>query len=93
MHMQEQEQLIRELEERESFYSEQLRLLDMGVKISNWWKAWSWIIVPHQPQDESNEHLARVNTTEKTPGNLPALTYAFDASDDSSDAHDAGQQQ
>ena len=25
-----------------------VRLLDMGVKIGSWWKAWSWIVAPNQ---------------------------------------------
>jgi len=56
MHIQEQEQLIRELEDREVMLAEQLRLLDMGVKISNWWRAWSWIVQPeHQEGGEEEE--------------------------------------
>ena len=51
VHVQEQEQHIHDLEDRELFYAEQLHMLEMGVKISNWWKTWSWLVVPQNEED------------------------------------------
>ena len=44
-HIQEQELIIRELEDKAIYYNEQLNLLNMGIKIAGWWKTWSWLIV------------------------------------------------
>jgi hypothetical protein len=48
IHVQQQEQTIRDLEDREMYYSEQLHLLDMGVKISSWWSTWAWLVAPQE---------------------------------------------
>merc|ERR1719510_1637508 len=45
LHIQEQEQVIRELEDRAIYYHEELNLLNMGIKIASWWKTWSWLII------------------------------------------------
>ena len=45
LHIQEQEQIIRDLEDKAIYYNEQLDLLNMGIKIAAWWKTWSWLIV------------------------------------------------
>jgi len=62
IHIQEQEQVIRDLEDREMYYSEQLHLLNMGVKISNWWKTWSWLLINEDDRPEADEVI-----TDKTP--------------------------
>ena len=49
-HIQEQEQIIRDLEDRAIYYSEQLHLLNMGIKIAGWWKTWSWLLVNDDEQ-------------------------------------------
>ena len=69
LHIQEQEQVIRELEDRAIYYNEELNLLNMGIKISSWWKTWSWLIInedePSEPQSAdddislSNENLKK----------------------------------
>ena len=69
LHIQEQEQVIRELEDRAIYYNEELNLLNMGIKISSWWKTWSWLIInedePSEPQPAdddislSNENLKK----------------------------------
>ena len=52
LHIQEQEAVIRELEEREMYFSEQLHLLEMGVRISGWWRTWSWLLDPVEEGEE-----------------------------------------
>ena len=69
LHIQEQEQVIRELEDRAIYYNEELNLLNMGIKIASWWKTWSWLIInedePSEPQPAdddislSNENLKK----------------------------------
>ena len=49
-HIQEQEQIIRDLEDKAIYYSEQLHLLNMGIKIAGWWKTWSWLLVNDEEQ-------------------------------------------
>ena len=60
LHIQEQEQVIRELEDRAIYYHEELNLLNMGIKIASWWKTWSWLIInedePGQPQQADDDH-------------------------------------
>merc|ERR1719220_3246683 len=55
LHIQEQEGVIRELEEREMYFSEQLHLLEMGVRISGWWRAWAWLLNPEGEGGEVDE--------------------------------------
>merc|ERR1719237_1734193 len=55
LHIQEQEGVIRELEEREMYFSEQLHLLEMGVRISGWWRAWAWLLNPESEGGELEE--------------------------------------
>jgi hypothetical protein len=31
------------------------RLLEMGVKISNWWRTWSWLVLPEDKGEEEDE--------------------------------------
>ena len=66
IHIQEQEQVIRDLEDREMYYSEQLHLLNMGVKISNWWKTWSWLLINEDDRPEADEVITDTDT-DKTP--------------------------
>ena len=59
LHIQEQEQVIRELEDRAIYYNEELNLLNMGIKIASWWKTWSWLIItedePGQTQQAADD--------------------------------------
>ena len=67
LHIQEQEQVIRELEDRAIYYNEELNLLNMGIKIASWWKTWSWLIINEEEPGElqladddiSNENLKK----------------------------------
>ena len=59
LHIQEQEGIIRELEEREMYFSEQLHLLEMGVKISGWWKTWAWLLDPVEEGEEEEAGMRR----------------------------------
>ena len=57
-HIQEQELIIRELEDKAIYYNEQLNLLNMGIKIAGWWKTWSWLIVnDEESSDERPEDI------------------------------------
>jgi len=59
LHIQEQEQIIRDLEDKAIYYNEQLNLLNMGIKIAGWWRTWSWLLVNdeeiHRINNESND--------------------------------------
>lgn len=67
LHIQDQELVIRELEDRASYYNEELNLLNMGIKIASWWKTWSWLLINeedpgHLQQDDDdicNENLKK----------------------------------
>ena len=59
-HIQEQELIIRELEDKAIYYNEQLNLLNMGIKIAGWWKTWSWLIV----NDEESPGERHEDTTD-----------------------------
>jgi len=65
IHIQEQEQVIRDLEDREMYYSEQLHLLNMGVKISNWWKTWSWLLINEEEEKPVEDEVIPANTPNK----------------------------
>ena len=66
-HIQEQELIIRELEDKAIYYNEQLNLLNMGIKIAGWWKTWSWLIVNDEessddrPEDISLQHQSALD--------------------------------
>jgi hypothetical protein len=49
--------LITEKAEKESCKPVPLipRLLEMGVKISNWWRTWSWLVVPEEKEEKEEE--------------------------------------
>ena len=66
LHIQEQEAVIRELEDRAIYYNEELNLLNMGIKIASWWRTWSWLIVneedpvlPQLDDDIGDENLKK----------------------------------
>ena len=68
LHIQEQEAIIRELEDRAMYYNEELNLLNMGIKIASWWKTWSWLLIneedpspglTQQDDDVGNENLKK----------------------------------
>ena len=68
LHIQEQEAIIRELEDRAVYYNEELNLLNMGIKIASWWKTWSWLLIneedpspglTQQDDDVGNENLKK----------------------------------
>ena len=65
LHIQEQEQVIRELEDRAIYYNEELNLLNMGIKIASWWKTWSWLIIneaePGEPQLAADDDISDEN--------------------------------
>ena len=87
VHIQQQEAIIRELEEREQFYSDQLGLLDVGVKISNWWKTWSWLVSPQEEMEDEQfaQKLAEADSAEAKNllkdrlANVTALQASFEA--------------
>ena len=62
--IQEQEQTIRDLEDRAIYYQEQLHLLQMGIKIAGWWNTWSWLIVnDEETPGVIDEAIANFDTT------------------------------
>lgn len=70
-HIQEQELIIRELEDKAIYYNEQLNLLNMGIKIAGWWKTWSWLIVndeessDERPEDITDDSLQHQSALDK----------------------------
>ena len=63
-HIQEQELIIRDLEDKAIYYNEQLNLLNMGIKIAGWWKTWSWLIV--NDEESSDEHLRDITDSHQS---------------------------
>ena len=63
-HIQEQELIIRDLEDKAIYYNEQLNLLNMGIKIAGWWKTWSWLIV--NDEESSDEHLQDITDSHQS---------------------------
>ena len=41
------------------YFSEQLHLLEMGVKISGWWKTWAWLLDPVEEGEEEEAGMRR----------------------------------
>jgi hypothetical protein len=47
----------------------------MGVKISNWWRTWSWLVVPEEKEEKEEE---KETETEREEGEKkPAATGMF----------------
>ena len=63
-HIQDQEQIIRDLEDRAIYYQDQLHLLNMGIKIAAWWNTWSWLIInDEETPGMIDEAIANIDTT------------------------------
>jgi hypothetical protein len=47
----------------------------MGVKISNWWRTWSWLVVPEEKEEKEEEKETETDGEEGE--KKPAATGMF----------------